>query len=87
MDRETELTIARMAGEISALKQIVAHLLARNAGDFDDRAEEYIITITGPLIAAADDTTPPDDAASRIAVQARSSIAEQIEATALELLS
>lgn len=84
MDKETEIELARRAGQISALKMIVAAVLGRYAREFGDDAEDFIMTITGGLSATiADDEGDP---ASRAALDAFADMADEIERLALDRL-
>lgn len=82
---ETEIELARRAGQMSALKMILAAVLGRYAREFGDDAEDFILTITGALSATiADDQGDP---ASRAALEAFVDMVDEIEALALDRLN
>lgn len=84
MDSETEIAVAQVAGQISALKQIVTTMLSRYAAEFGEGAEEFIMTTTAPLTASTVDDE--GDPASRAAIEAFVQMAEDVETHALDRL-
>lgn len=80
----TDLQIASLTGQVSALKMILAQLLSRYASEFGDDAEEFIMTITGTLASVSIDDEGDQEGAVAMANYAQ--LAEQIERIALSQL-
>jgi len=84
MDDVTETDLAHLAGQISALKMVLAALLGRYAREFGDDAEDFIMTITTAL--SAETISDEGDSGSSTALLSFVDMAEQIETVALDRL-